>query len=74
MLGGIEMIEIYFPGEKLNLKIGNEESKWEVLEVDNTRGLVTCQKLHNVKTIIQTFTIERIQELIIDSKALLKNK
>lgn len=73
MLGGIEMIEeIYFPGERLTLKIENEESKWEVLKVDNTRGLVTCQKLHSFKTITETFAMERIQELFIASKALLK--
>ncbi len=68
------MIENYFPGEKLSLKIENEESEWEVLKVDNTKGLVTCKKLHIFKTIIETFTIERIQELVIDSKVLLKSK
>lgn len=51
----------YFPGQKINLNTG----KWEVLCVDNARGMITCQKLNCLETIIDTFAMERIPELII---------
>lgn len=53
----------YFPGQKLNLKIDQKESKWEVLSVDNTRRMITCQKLNNLETKVETFAMERITSL-----------
>ena len=49
----------YFPGQKLNFKTG----KWEVLSVDNTRKMITCQKLNNLETKVETFAMERITSL-----------
>ncbi|WP_315066523.1 hypothetical protein [uncultured Clostridium sp.] len=53
----------YFPGQKLKLKIDNQVSKWEVLSVDNTRGMITCQKLNCLDTIVETFAMDRIPKI-----------
>ncbi|WP_297421986.1 hypothetical protein [Clostridium sp.] len=67
------MNQIYYPGEKLSLWIEDEETRWEIISVDNTRSIVKCKRIGGLETIIKNFEIESIAELAV-SKVFIKNK